>query len=144
VHPLNAMEAEEYFEISRRFGVHMMHPYWDADLVDLLYRTPPELLSKNGRSKGLVRETVARRFPKLGFENQRKMQATNFYRQSMEAEGAAAWKTLGSASALADLRVVDPDLLTDTMADLFAGRRPQESYRIWNTLRLEAWVRSRA
>jgi asparagine synthetase B (glutamine-hydrolysing) len=144
VHPLNAMEAEEYFEISRRFGVQMMHPYWDADLVDLLYRTPPHLLSKNGRSKGLVRETVARRFPKLGFESQRKMQATNFYRKSMEAEGLAAWNALGKASALADLRVVDPCVLSDTMADLFAGRRPQESYRIWNTLRLEAWVRSRA
>jgi asparagine synthase (glutamine-hydrolysing) len=142
-HPLMALEAEEYFEMGRRLGVHIVHPYWDSDLVTLLYRTPPRMLSSGGRSKGLVRDTVARRFPKLGFERQRKVHATEFYWKTMQTEGPRAWEALGHASALADLGIVDASLLSDTMADLFAGRRPKESYRIWNTLHLEAWVRSR-
>ena len=144
-HPLNTMEAEEYFEQGRRLGVDIVHPYWDSDLVDLLYRTPPHLLSQGGRAKGLVRATIAGRFPDLGFERQKKVHATNFYWRTMQAEGPAAWKTLGNqASTLARLGVLDAKLHMATMAELFAGQRPQESYRIWNTLHLEGWARPRS
>jgi asparagine synthase (glutamine-hydrolysing) len=142
-HPLVALEAEEYFEMGRRLGVDIVHPYWDSDLVDLLYRTPPQLLSRNGQSKSLVRETVARRFPKLGFERKKKMRATEFYWKIMRTEGRRAWEAMGQASALADIGVVDGTLLSSTLAQLFDGRRPRESYRIWNTLHLEAWTRPR-
>lgn len=143
-HPLNTMEAEEYFEQGRRLGVRILHPYWDADLVSLLYRTPPEVLSRGGRAKGLVRATIARRFPDLGFERQKKVHATNFYWRTMQTEGPAAWRTLGTAATLAKLGVLDAKLHASTMAELFEGKRPQESYRIWNTLHLEGWARLRA
>jgi len=143
-HPLNAMEAEEYFEQGRRLGVRIVHPYWDSDLVDLLYRTPPHILSQGGRAKGLVRATIARRFPNLGFERQKKVHATSFYWRTMQAEGPAAWASLGSAATLASLGVLDAKLHATTMAELFAGQRPHESYRIWNTLHLEGWARPRA
>ena len=142
-HPLIALEAEEYFEMGRRLGVEIVHPYWDSDLVNLLYRMPPQLLSKNGQSKGLVRETVARRFPKLGFEQRKKVRATEFYWKTLQTEGRTAWGALGQASALADMGVVDSTLLSKTLAELFDGRRARESYRIWNTLHLEAWARAR-
>jgi len=138
------MEAEEYFEQGRRLGVRILHPYWDSDLVDLLYRTPPHVLSQGGRAKGLVRATIARRFPNLGFERQKKVHATNFYWRTMQAEGPAAWNTLGNrATTLERLGVLDAKLHMATMEDLFAGKRPQESYRIWNTLHLEGWARPR-
>jgi asparagine synthase (glutamine-hydrolysing) len=143
-HPLNSIEAEEYFEMGRRLGVRMAHPYWDADLVDVLYRVPPHLLLRGGRAKGLIRDTIARRFPDLGFERQRKIHATNFYWRTMQTEGPRAWATLGSATTLGSLGVVDAKLHGAAMAELFAGQRPQESYRIWNTLQLEAWARPRA
>jgi len=44
---------------------------------------------------------------------------------------------------LARLGVLDAKLHMATMAELFAGKRPQESYRIWNTLHLEGWARPR-
>jgi asparagine synthase (glutamine-hydrolysing) len=50
-HPLMAIELEEHFEFSRRVGVRLLHPYWDADLVDLLARIPPPLLNRGGRAK---------------------------------------------------------------------------------------------
>ena len=143
-HPLNTMEAEEYFEQGRRLGVRIVHPYWDSDLVDLLYRTPPHVLSQGGRAKGLVRATIARRFPNLGFERQKKVHATNFYWRTMQSEGPAAWHTLGNrATTLERLGVLNAELHMTTMAELFAGQRPQESYRIWNTLHLEGWARPR-
>ncbi|MGC4081801.1 MAG: asparagine synthase-related protein [Vicinamibacterales bacterium] len=143
-HPLNAIEAEEFFEMGRRVGVQMMHPYRDSDLVEMLYRTPPRFLMRGGRAKGLVRDTIARRFPTLGFERQRKVHATDFYWRTMQTEGPAAWRSVGEATTLAALGVVDPKLHAATMSELFAGRQPHESYRIWNTLQLEVWARSRA
>ncbi len=142
-HPLNAIEAEEYFEMGRRLGMQIRHPYWDADLVEVLYRVPPHVLSKGGRSKGLVRETLARRFPTLGFERQRKVHATYFYRRTMRAQGPAAWASLGGARTLASLGVVDARMHAAAMDRLFAGQRATESYRIWTTLQLEAWARRR-
>jgi hypothetical protein len=144
-HPLNTMESEEYFEMGRRLGMRIAHPYWDADLVDFLYRVPPHLLLYGGRAKGLVRDTVARRFPNLGFESQRKSSATTFYRKVMLTEGPKAWELLGgAATTLGRLGVVDTKRHTATMAEIFAGQRSQESYRIWTTLQLEAWARPRA
>ena len=41
-HPLVAMELEETFEQSRRLDMRILPPYWDAELVRFLYRTPPD------------------------------------------------------------------------------------------------------
>ena len=65
-HALVAMEMEETFEQGRRLQMRLRAPYWDSELLAYLYRTPPELLNRGGWSKGLVRESVARRFPSFG------------------------------------------------------------------------------
>lgn len=136
-------EKEEIFEIGRRQGFLERMPYWDADLVDLLYRVPVEILNRGGRSKGLVRESVARRFPSLGFERQRKVSATEFYRSIMAAEGPALWSDLGGVRALSDLGVVDPAELAPFAEAVLSGRRSVESHRLWEVMKLEAWVRPR-
>jgi hypothetical protein len=33
-HPLMTLEMEEIFETSRRMGLRLLQPLWDADLVD--------------------------------------------------------------------------------------------------------------
>jgi asparagine synthetase B (glutamine-hydrolysing) len=143
-HPLMALELEETFELGRRLGVKILHPYWDADLVDMLYRTPPRLLNRGGRSKGLVRDSVARRFPSLGFKRQKKVVATSFFRSILSREGPAAWKQLGGVRALADLGVVDPAATESTFAAIMSGQDPESIYGLWDVLSLETWVRSRA
>ena len=75
-----AMENEECFESWRMMGVRELLPFWDPDLIKLLYRIPPEFLNRGGRSKGLVRDMLARRFPHLGFERQKKVVAIDFFR----------------------------------------------------------------
>ena len=56
-------ELEETFERSRLLGIPILHPFLDADLTAFLYVTPPELLIRGGRTKGLIRSYLARRFP---------------------------------------------------------------------------------
>lgn len=142
-HGLMSMEKEEIFEIGRRCGFRELMPYWDPDLIELLYRAPVEILNRGGRSKGLVRHSVARRFPGLGFDRQRKVTATRFYRSIMAVQGLPLWKGLGGARALADLGIVDTAALAPFADAVLDGRRGHESHRLWEIMKLEAWVRSR-
>jgi asparagine synthetase B (glutamine-hydrolysing) len=139
-HPLLAMELEERHEFGRRVGVRFLHPYWDADLVEMLIRTPPALLDRGGRSKGLVRPALARRFPALGFDRQRKVAATPFYQQMLAAEGGPLLKKLGGFTTLGDLGVVDRHAARAFASETIA-REPAQLHRVWDLLNLETWVR---
>jgi asparagine synthase (glutamine-hydrolysing) len=142
-HPLTAMEMEELFETGARIGLRILMPYWDADLLEMLYRIPPHLLNKGGRSKGLVRHSVAQRFPQLGFEQQKKIISTNFFNSTMLREGKIAWKVLGGTQALGELGIVDERRLGSTIEKILAENQSREAYRIWEVLNLEAWLRPR-
>ena len=138
-----AMEFEQEFENGRRMGMPVLQPFWDAELVDFLFRTPPHLLSQGGRTKGLVRHKLARRFPKLGFERQKKVLMNTFYRDILLVEGPNAWRTTGGSPALAALGIVDASGLSVTMAAILAGAQQQQLYRAWDVLNLEAWLQPR-
>jgi hypothetical protein len=73
----------------------------------MLYRVPPRILNQGGRAKGLVRGMVARRFPGLGFEGHRKVEATSFYESLILREGPAIAKEAVDFSALSRLGVVN-------------------------------------
>jgi asparagine synthase (glutamine-hydrolysing) len=146
-HTLVAMELEEAFESGRQLGLRFGHPLWDADLLTFLYRTPPELLNQGGRSKGLVRGMLARRFPELGFERQRKVSGTPVVRELITREGRVAWRGMGGVTALAELGIVDEGAVS-TLIDgvLDETKSPEKNayaYRAWDILSLESWVRSR-
>lgn len=141
-HAIVAMEMEENFENTRMTGVRTPAPFQDADLVDFLYRVPPELLDRGGRAKGLVRANLARRFPELGFERQKKISALSFYRGVALEQGESAWQQLGGVPALADLGVLDPNAFERELRSILAGREI-EAFHVWDVLNLEAWTRSR-
>jgi asparagine synthase (glutamine-hydrolysing) len=142
-HPLVSMEHEEWFQFGQRLGLSVVHPYCDADLVELLYCLPPDVLIQGGRSKALVRATVARRFPAFGFDRHRKVSATDFYTGVLRREGPAALERLGGIGELARLGLVDAPKLTAELDRLASGASPHETYRIWSVLSLVAWTRSR-
>jgi hypothetical protein len=137
------MELEEVFDMGRRLGMRIMHPYWDADLVDMLYRTPPHLLMRKRRAKGLVRETVARRFPALGLDRQKKVAATSFYRSVLQNEVPQLWKSSGGAPTLASLGVIDERKTDDMVRGALSQFSRAGLSRVWDVMNLEAWVRSR-
>jgi len=142
-HALLSAEMEESFETGRRAGVTMLQPFFDADLVEFLYRTPPDLLNRGGRSKGLVRDTLARRFPELGFEKQKKVSGTSYARSVLGDHALDAWKMLGGVPALAELGVVDQPKLEEGLKDVFTRTDLRNSYRVWDVLSLETWTRAR-
>jgi len=142
-HPLVSWELEEMFEVYQRAGVRMLQPYQDADLVDMLYRTPPMLLIHDGRSKGLVRRSLARRFPNLGFERQRKMEATSFYASLIYKDGGDIWQELGGARTLASLGIIDERAYRPVLDRLLRRREDGTSaHRVWTVLNLETWARA--
>src|SRR5215211_3058358 len=142
-HAIVSLEMEEVFENGRHLGVRMAQPYWDPDLVDLLYRIPPDVLNRGGRAKGLVRQTLARRFPDLGLERQKKVIATNYFTSVMLGQGREIWQQMGGAQALAELGVVDGSRVQQAAQHLFSSGTARAANRIWNILNLEAWVRPR-
>jgi asparagine synthase (glutamine-hydrolysing) len=142
-HPLVSMEMEEAFEIGRRIGVRFQHPYWDAEVVELLYRTPPELLVRDGRAKGLVRETVAKRFASLGLERQKKVAATSFYQALIRDEVPQLWKDSGGIRALAGLGIVDAAKADAITAHAISRGDVSGLTQAWDLVKLEAWVRPR-
>jgi asparagine synthase (glutamine-hydrolysing) len=142
-HPLVSMEYEEWFQFGQRLGLTVVHPYCDADLVELLYGMPPEVLIEGGRSKALVRATVARRFPEFGFDRHRKVNATSFYTGILRREGLAVLERFGGVRELARLGLVDGARLMAELTRLASGASAHEAYRIWSVLSLAAWTRSR-
>jgi hypothetical protein len=142
-HPLVSMELEEHYAQGRRLDVRMLQPFWDAELVEFLYRTPPVLLNEGGRSKALVRHAVARRFPGLGFESQRKIAATGFVSSLIEAEGNRAWSQLGGVHALASAGLVNAVALRKVIDETLGNQESRQYYRVWDLLALESFLRVR-
>jgi asparagine synthetase B (glutamine-hydrolysing) len=137
-HTLVSWELEEQYHMGRMANVCFQHPYWDADLIDMLYRTPPLHLNAGGRSKGLVRGAMARRFPELGLERRRKVGAATFYRSILASEGPDLVEAARGFPALTALGVIDPAVAKTELAGLFAEKR--EMYRAWELVNLESWV----
>jgi hypothetical protein len=139
-HPLTSMELEEIFEMDRRLNVRMLHPFWDADLVDMLYRTPPELAIADGRAKSLVRGTMARRFPSLGLDRQKKRAGTVFYRSVLIEGLPSLWRENPSLPALADLGIVEPRIASEMIERMIAPGYREGLRRVWDLINVEAWV----
>jgi asparagine synthetase B (glutamine-hydrolysing) len=142
-HPLFAQDIEEIFDSGRRRGMRQFDIYWDADLIEFLYRVPPHLLNRGGRSKGMVREDLARRFPGLGFDRQKKLLSRNFFAATLFDQSAAAWRRLGGAQSLADLGIVEPRGLERFVGDVIESRDARHIDDLWRILSLESWVRPR-
>ena len=140
-HALISWAAEEQYEQGRQIGVRFLHPFFDPDLVEMLYRTPPRLLNAGGRSKGLVRRTLATRFPGLGLERQRKVLAISFFEARLLREGPALADLAGDFPALSGLGIVNGAALAAFIRQEL--RRPGPRLRhIWHPINLEIWVRA--
>lgn len=142
-HAIVSMEMEEVFENGYSMDMRVLMPYWDPDLVDLLYRVPPDLLDRGERSKALVRETLANRFSGLGLDRQKKVIASRYFTSVMLGQGRQIWDRIGGAQALGELGVVDPVRLEEFARRAFASNDVRLANRIWNLLNFESWVRPR-
>jgi asparagine synthetase B (glutamine-hydrolysing) len=134
-------ETEEQHEIGRRLGVRFLRPFLDPDVVEMLYRMPPRILNEGGRSKGPLRRMLARRFPALGLERQRKVVASPFYRSLLLRDGPALADKAGNFPALSALGVVDGRATRAFVCEALKHPGPQLE-RSWVPVNLEMWVQS--
>ena len=141
-HPILAVELEEAFEKGRRLGVEILMPYYDADIVDLLCRVPPRVLTMGDRSKSLVRQSMARRLSDLGIERQKKVTTGNFWPQKLE-EATGSWDSYGGPRTLGELGVVDAKVLDEEVTGMLAANKQSYVPYVWEILDHEAWVRAR-
>ena len=142
-HPCVTGDLEETQEFGRRLGVRMLHPFWDADVVEFLCRMPPHLLDRGGRSKAPLRTLVARRVPALGLERQRKAHALRFFDSMMRREAPAIFGALGGLRTLGALGVVDAPRAEAHLKTLLEGPSVVDPGRVVEVLTLETWARHR-
>jgi asparagine synthase (glutamine-hydrolysing) len=140
-HTLISWAAEELHEQGRQTGIRFLHPFADPDLIEMLYRTPPRLLNAGGRSKGLVRRTLATRFPGLGLERQRKVLAASFFQALLLREGPDLADLAGDFPALSGLGIVDGAALAALIRQELKVPGPRLRH-IWHPINLEIWVRA--
>lgn len=150
-----AMEREEAFERGRRLGFEPFMPFWDPGVVDFLLRTPPRLLHEGHRAKGILRGTLARRFPQAGFEDQKKVLITDFSTSTLTAQIPRAWEEYRGAPTLSSSGIVDENELQSAFRsslDRLQGREKRGdgsnvlefsmlAHKLWSVLNLEAWAR---
>jgi hypothetical protein len=128
--------------MGRKLGMRFVHPYWDPAVADILYRTPPLRLFTEGKSKSVVRVTMARRFPGLGLERQKKRAGTNFMGSILTKELPELWRRKGDLSALADLHIVEPRaVVARARRNLASGSAPRFA-KVLDLVNLESWVRA--
>jgi asparagine synthase (glutamine-hydrolysing) len=133
-HPAVTHDMEETQEFGRRFGLRVLHPFWDVDLIEMLYRVPPSRLMADGRSKALLRHRIAERLPGLGLERRGKVSAAHVFAGVMRQESPDVFARLGGIRTLAEIGAARMD-------GLESGGHPG---RLWTLLTIEQWVRRRA
>ena len=134
---------EETFLLGRRGGLSIRQPFWDPDLIDLMVRIPFHLRSEGGRAKALVRRPLAKRFPHLGFDGQRKTWLGDIFLTLVAGQAGKVLESMGGVRTLAELGVVDAERVRVLLDDALSGRGPRWSFGfVWEILNLEAWARA--
>jgi asparagine synthetase B (glutamine-hydrolysing) len=141
-HPLVLLEREEIYEMGRRLDIRFLHPYWDAEVADILYRTPPLQLFADGRSKSVVRSAMARRFPGLGLEHQKKRASTTFYASVLDREIPQLWSRRPAFTELADLGIVDLTAVEEMGNTSVATNNGTGLVSIWDLLNVNMWLQA--
>jgi hypothetical protein len=149
-----AMEREEAFERGRRLGLEPFMPFWDPEVVDFLVRTPPRLLHSGHRAKGILRGTLANRFPAGGFEDQKKILIIDFSTEMLTEQIPRAWAEYEGAPILSASGIVDETKLQSAYRSSrrkLQGRERGDgsnvlefsalAHKLWSVLNLEAWAR---
>jgi asparagine synthase (glutamine-hydrolysing) len=143
INTITSMEMEQNFEAAERMGLTLAYPYFDPDLIQLLLRMSPEVLQQGGMEKGIVRSAVARRFPDLEFEKQKKVSAMSFWQSIITTEGRDLFYQTGGPATLIQMGIVNGNVIGAVMDDAFASKSPFQNTKIWDLLLLETWLRSR-
>jgi asparagine synthetase B (glutamine-hydrolysing) len=142
VNTITSMELEESYESSRQIRIPLLHPYLDPDLINLAVRISPEVLQQGGMEKGIIRDSVTRRFPNMEFQTQKKASAVNYWLSLITTEGKEIYHDIGGPKSLIELGIIDGNAMGPLMEQAFTSNRLYDNAKIWDILSLETWCRS--
>lgn len=142
-HAIVVSEIENKFAMGEAIGAKFFEPYWDADLIDLLYRTPPEILNRGGLAKGLVHQIVREALPSFTVPKQKKIALNVFYRKRVHEEASGVWRAAGGVPALARMGLVDEKKFAVLVERMLAAGDTGDLWLIPHVLSVDAWARAR-
>jgi hypothetical protein len=142
-HPMNSMDLEEEFENGRRLGIPILGYYQHQELVSYLFRFPPHLLNTGRPQKGLVRELIQKRFPNLGLQKQKKIGATDNFREIVLEESLSVWEKLGGIQSLTKMGIVDADNASENFYSILSDPPVSNlpTWLTWHLINFESWLR---
>ena len=134
---------EQDHDTSRRLGVRSFSPLLEPDVVAMLLNLAPQRLIDRGEAKSLAREVLAPRLPQLARSWPRTVYADCLWQRALRREGVSAWSALGGMPLLAELGVVEPQLLEARIRSGEAAAARREAVQVCRALILERWIASR-
>ena len=132
---------EDFYWARRRIGVSIESPFFDVDVVEFLYATPPAVLLHGGRSKWLARRLLASTLPSIVDRWPRTVYGDESWVEIMRHEGWGAWRAFGGVPLLSQLGIVDAPAL-----ETYLSRSATEGIQlalVWEALNLDIWLQSR-
>jgi hypothetical protein len=114
-------------------------PNWPKCFIERQWRSS----IGGGLTKGLVRDTISRRFPGLGFDRQKKIEITEFFSDLIRRDGERVWKRMGGAQALAALDLVNPARVDSFVRTAINSGKHRQTFQVWMLMSMESWLRPR-
>ena len=127
---------------SRHLGIELVSPYWDADLVELVFALPARSFQIGGHAKGLARTSLARRLDADVARRLRPIRADTTLAAALAREAGPLIATLGGFRRLSALGVVSESAATDFVDPRDAP--PTPDLLRWRLLCTEAWLQARS
>jgi hypothetical protein len=140
--PLLMAEMEQGGSWARVNGFSQYFPFLDRDVVELSLRIHPDYLLASGLAKTPLRRLVAERLPQVEMPT-KKVDFTGQVNRVLREQGRAAWRSLGGPQRLAEIGVVEANLVHPWIEDYFNGRNDKGWLRTWMMLSAESWLRAR-
>jgi hypothetical protein len=96
-------------------GLRILMPYWDADVLEMLYRVPPHLLNK-GDAARVSSAVTDSQISSTGFRATKKVTFADFFNSMMlqEEKGLASY---GWYTSLSELGIVDRERLASAIEE---------------------------
>jgi asparagine synthetase B (glutamine-hydrolysing) len=137
-----SIDMEQYFELGALCGCPLVLPFWDAELIEMLVRVPPERLNRGNRSKALVRTLVDQLFPSLQLGDQKKAIMRDTLSSIMWRELPALWQAIGSPERLFALDLITPAGATLLYEQSIKSGDLRLLMTVWEIINMESWLRN--
>lgn len=139
VSPSEVRQLSYRTNIKDIFKIEMRYPFWDHRLIEFALSLPAEQVFHAGYAKWIVRRSLRGRLPDEVLDLPRKIIPPTIAERGLRERSVAAVQTLLTNMRLAEMGIVDEELLRQTYLDYLAGKT--NNYVFFFPAVLESWLR---